>query len=370
MTDPARPFAPEIVTLFGGAGFVGNHVLGALLRRNYRVRVAVRRPHLAGNVRSFGFPGQVHPVQANLRFPDSVRRAVEGASVVINLVGILRERGAQTFEAVHAEGARTVAAAAAEVGARLVHMSALGADLASESAYARTKAQGEVAAREARPDVVIVRPSVVFGGNDGFFNRFAYLARMLPVVPVVGAQTRFQPVFAGDVARAVAKAVDGTVAPGVYELGGPEILTLRQVVEYVLRVTERRRAIVDLPFGLAGIKAGFLEFADMLTLGLLPDNLIFTRDQVALLRHDNVVSERAIAEGRTLEGLGIAPTALEAIVPSYLVRYRRRGQFETRRMAPESAAGGSVAAETSGRVETDAAAPGERPGGGRVLNPP
>ncbi len=327
MTDPARPF--ELVTVFGGSGFLGEYVVNALAKRGYRVRVAVRRPNAARTPEVFGMVGQVQAVQANLRYPESVRQAVRGADAVVNLVGILQRSGAQTFGAVQAEGARCVAEAAAAVGARLVHVSALGANLGSDSAYARSKAEGEAAVKTVRPDAIIVRPSLLFGPGDSFFNRFATLARMLPVLPLAGADTRFQPVYAADVAEAIARGVDGTAPVGrTYELGGPEIGTLRELVAYMLAVIERKRIVVALPQSVARLQATVMEAIDLVSLGLMPDEFKLTRDQVILLQRDNVVSDAAVAEGRTLEGLGIAPTAMEAIVPSYLVRFRKRGQFE------------------------------------------
>ena len=254
--------------------------------------------------------------------------------MVINLVGVLRQKGRQSFEAVHAEGARRVAGAAAAAGARLIHVSALGADPASRSAYARTKAEAEAAVRAAVPEAVILRPSVVFGPGDSFFNRFGSLARMLPVLPLAGAETRFQPVYVGDVAEAIARAVAGSVAGGrVYELGGPEVRTLRELVEYVLKVTERRRLVLALSPRFAGWQAVLTETLDLLSLGLMPNDFVLTRDQVALLERDNVVSDEAKAEGRTLEGIGIAPTAIEAIAPAYLTRFRKTGQFDIKREA-------------------------------------
>ena len=362
MTDPARPLTPQIVTVFGGSGFVGRAVVAALARRNFRVRVAVRRPNLAGNVQPFGFPGQIHPVQANLRFAPSVERAVVGAACVVNLVGVLRPSRKQSFEAVHAEGAGHVARAAAAAGARLVHVSALGADAGSPSAYARTKAEGEAAVCAAVADAVVFRPSVVFGPGDGFLNRFGSLARFLPVLPLAGAETRFQPVYVGDVAEAVARAVEGRVAGGrTYELGGPEVLTLRRIVEYVLAVTSRRRRILALSPRFAGWQAMATEILDLLTLGLMPDELVITRDQVALLQRDNVVSEAAKAEGRTLEGLGIVPTSVEAIAPAYLVRFRRTGQFDVKRDADfGSATPDDLAARSGG--PTSGFHPGEAAG--------
>jgi NADH dehydrogenase len=330
--DPSTRPQDQLVTIFGGSGFVGRHVVRALAKRGYRIRVAVRRPDLALFLQPLGWVGQIVAVQANLRYPDSIRRAVEGADVVINLVGILQESGPQRFSRLQAEGAGEIARAAAEVGARMVHMSALGADAASESVYASSKALGEAEVLTARPDAVIFRPSLQFGPGDGFFNRFATLATMLPVLPLVGGLTRFQPVFVGDVAEAVARAVDGKVEGGkVYELGGPEIGTLEHFVKYMLEVTMRHRIVADLPLPLARLQARVLEIVNTATLGLLPDYLKLTRDQVTLLQTDNVVSDAAKAEGRTFEGIGIVPTAAEAVVPGYLWTYRKHGQFATGR---------------------------------------
>jgi NADH dehydrogenase len=276
-------------------------------------------------------------VQANLRYPDSIRNAVSKADHVINLVGILQESGRQGFGAVHAEGAAAIAEAAAP-DATLVHVSALGADSNSESLYARSKAQGEAALFAARPDAIVFRPSVLFGPGDGLFNRFGSLARALPVLPLAGADTRFQPAYAGDVAEAIARAVDGLVQPGrVYELGGPEIRTLRELVQYVLEATDRRRLILPLPWPVARAQGSLMGLLDKLTFGLIPDELVITRDQVSLLERDNVVSEEAIRDGRTFAGLGIVPTAPEAIVPAYLVHYRKDGQFNLARSARPSA---------------------------------
>jgi NADH dehydrogenase len=328
-----RDRASTLVTVFGGSGFVGRHVVRTLAKRGYRVRVAVRRPNAAPYLQTSGGVGQVQTVQANLRYPNSVARALEGAEAVVNLVGILAEAGRQRFNEVHAEGPGVIAHAA-PAGIPFVHVSALGADLHSRSAYAHSKAVGEAELHTARRDAVILRPSVMFGQGDGLFNRFATLARALPVLPLAGADTRFQPVFVGDVAEAVARGIDGTVPGGrTYELGGPEILTLREIVEYVLKVTERKRLLVPLPFGIANAQASVLSLADMLTLGLMPAALKLTRDQVELLRSDNVVSEAAIAEGRTFEGLGIVPRTIEAIVPGYLGRFRKTGQFDIERAA-------------------------------------
>ncbi|BAL73348.1 oxidoreductase [Bradyrhizobium cosmicum] len=240
---------------------------------------------------------------------------------MINLVGILAEGGAQSFDAVQAKGAETVAKAAAAIGARMVHVSAIGADAESPSAYARAKAAGEQAVIAAVPSATIFRPSVVFGPEDQFTNRFAALARMSPVMPLIGGETKMQPVYVGDVATAIADAVDGKAKAGAtYELGGPEVLTMREIIEAILEITDRKPMLVPLPFGLARFKAAFLQFA--------PGMLKLTPDQVTLLQRDNVVSEAAKAAGLTLEGLGIAADSLEAIAPQYLWRFRPQGQFQ------------------------------------------
>jgi uncharacterized protein YbjT (DUF2867 family) len=329
----AQAPASQLVTVFGGSGFLGRHVVRALARRGYRVRAAVRRPDLAGFLQPLGVVGQVTAVQANLRYPDSVAAAVRGADAVINLVGIIKESGRQSFSSVQAQGARAVAQACAAQGlTRLVQISALGAAADSKSRYAGSKAEGEAAVLALVPQAVVLRPSIMFGPEDTFFNRFAALARMLPVLPLVGGETKFQPAFVGDVAEAIARAVDGKVAGGkVYELGGPEVKSFRALLDYVCEVTGRKRLFLPLPFPLARIQAQILEIADKLTLGLLPSEVLLTRDQVALLESDNVVSDAAEKEGRTLEGLGIVPTSIEAVVPSYLWRFRKSGQFDTAR---------------------------------------
>lgn len=328
---PLRP-QDQLVTIYGGSGFLGRHVVRALAKRGYRIRVAVRRPDLALFLQPLGQVNQIVAVQANLRYPDSVNRAAERADVLINLVGILQETGSQSFARLQVEGAETIARAAARQGARMIQVSAIGADPASPSLYARTKAEGEARVFAACPDAVVFRPSLLFGPGDGFFNRFAGLARALPVLPLAGGQSRFQPAFVGDVAEAIARAVDGTVPGGkVYELGGPEVGTLEHFVRYMLKTIQRKRVVVDLPLPAAKLQARLLEIADTLTFGLLPDTLKLTRDQVVLLQSDNVVSETAKAEGRTFEGLGITPTAAEAVVPSYLWTYRKAGQFATDR---------------------------------------
>jgi uncharacterized protein YbjT (DUF2867 family) len=317
----ARDETETLITVFGGSGFLGTHVVRTLARAGYRIRVAVRRPELAGHLQPLGRVGQIHAVQANIRHEGSVAAALRDASVAINLVGILFERGRQSFSAVQAQGAGAVARVAAATHARLVHVSALGAGAHSASLYARSKAQGEDAAFAACPDAVVFRPSVVFGPEDDFLNRFASIARLSPVLPLIGGgHTRFQPVFAGDVAEAVLAAVRGNARPGtIYELGGPDVQTFRELMEMMLWVIGRKRLLVPVPFGIANLIAAPTEF--------LPKPML-TRDQVKLLRTDTVVSEAAMAEGRTLQGLGLQPRAMEAIVPSYLWRFRRAGQFE------------------------------------------
>jgi uncharacterized protein YbjT (DUF2867 family) len=311
-----------LVTVFGGSGFLGRNVVRALAKRDFRIRVAVRRPELAGHLQPLGRVGQIHAVQANVRYPASVEAAMRDSHVAINLVGILAAGGAQSFDAVQAKGAETVAKAAAAVGARMVHVSAIGADANSLSAYARSKAAGEQAVLAAVPSATILRPSVVFGPEDQFTNRFAALARMSPALPLIGGgATRMQPIYVGDVAAAVAEVVDGKAKQGAtYELGGPEVLTMREIMEAICAITDRNRMLVPLPFGLARLNAFFLQFA--------PGMLKLTPDQVELLKSDNVVSDAAKASGLTLEALGIAPDSMEAIAPQYLWRFRAAGQFQ------------------------------------------
>jgi uncharacterized protein YbjT (DUF2867 family) len=328
-----RVGAGRLVTVFGGSGFVGRHVVRALARDGWRVRVACRRPDLAFFLQPLGGPGQVMPVQANLREPASVAAALRGADAAVNLVGILAEGGKQKFAAIHAEGARAVAQAVKAAGiSDFVHISAIGADAGSASAYARTKAQGEAAVLEAVPEAVILRPSVIFGPEDDFFNRFGTMSRYFPIVPIVGAKTKFQPVYVGDVARAVALALAGGATKGAtYELGGPEVKTFEQLVDYVLAVAERDRRVAKLSFVTGKLVAAITRFFAILSLGLFPKLLTMTGDQVELLKHDNVVSEDAKARGRTLEGLGIDPTSIEVEAPSYLYRYRKTGQYQEQR---------------------------------------
>lgn len=313
--------ANALVTIFGGAGFVGTQIAQVLARKGYRIRVAVRRPDLAGHVKTLGAVGQVVPVQANVRNPESVARAVQGAQMVINLVGIGHERGRQRFRAVHAVGARNVAEAAKAAGAgRLVHMSLLGADTQSPSALVRSRALGEAEVLKAFPEAVIIRPSIIFGPGDGFFNLMGTLARLFPVLPLIGGNTRFQPVYVGDVAEAFAAAAEGKVKGGrVYELGGPEVLTHRELMQRILGETMRHNPLLPVSAGVAKLMA--------LPLSILPRPLI-TADQVDQLQADNIVSAEAIREKRTFAAFGIEPVPMDAILPSYMWRFRKHGQFD------------------------------------------
>ena len=311
-----------LVTVFGGSGFVGSQIVRQLARRGQRVRVAVRRPGLAYRLRLLGDVGQIEIVQANIRDEESVTRALHGAQAGVFSVGVLWQHGRQTFEALQAEGAERVAKAAAAAGiARFVHVSAIGADAASPSAYARTKAAGEAAVRQALPDAVIVRPSVVFGPEDDFFNRFGAMAARAPLLPLIGGgKTRLQPVFVADVAAAVATALEDSTAAGqTFELGGPAVYSFEDLMQLVLQVTGRKRALVALPIGLANVLG---SVGDMIgSLGLIAPPI--TSDQVKLLEVDNVVAPGA----RGLADLGVTPTAVEAIIPTYLYRFRKGGQY-------------------------------------------
>jgi uncharacterized protein YbjT (DUF2867 family) len=326
--------ANRLATVFGGSGFLGRHIVRALIHDGWRIRAAVRRPDLAAFLQPIGGVGQIQPVQANLRFPESIAAAIEGATAVINATGIKAQSGAQTYQAVHVEGARalTKAVLAARIPA-YVHISGIGADSTSASPYIASKGLGEQATRETFPDAVIMRPSIVFGPEDDFFNRFGALACRLPVLPLLGGgRTRLQPVYVGDVGQAVAAALSGLAKPGeTYELGGPRIMTLREAAELTLRSIDRRRLLIGLPLGPSRWIAALTELASKATFGLFPKLLTTTRDQVDLLASDNVVSAEAEAEGRTLSALGVQPQAVEAMIPSYLTRFRRTGQYEVLR---------------------------------------
>lgn len=310
-----------LVTVFGGSGFIGRHVVRALARSGRRVRVVVRNPHVSGALRLAGDPGQIDLRSGNLRNADSVAAAMEGAEACVNLVGLLQQAGAQSFQAVQAEGPRVLAEAAAAHGVRrFVQISAIGADADSASEYARTKAAGEEAVRSAIPMAVILRPSIVFGPEDAFFNRFAQMAVMSPALPLIGADTRFQPVYVGDVARAVVAALTEERALGqTYELGGPGVHSFRELMEMVLRITGRRRFLAPIPL----FAARPLGQAFDLVRKVLPVPAPVTADQVTLLATDNVAS----GDYPGLTELGVTPTSLESILPTYLWRFRKGGQF-------------------------------------------
>lgn len=313
-----------LAVVLGGSGFVGRYAVRALARQGWRVRVGVRRPDLAGHLQPMGAVGQIHAVQANLRYPESVQAAVQGADVVINAVGVLTSGGKQTFDAVHVAGAKAIAEAARAAGAkRLIHVSAIGADAKSTARYARSKAAGEAAVLAAFPEAIILRPSIVFGPEDEFFNRFAAMARMSPLLPLIGGgRTRFQPVFVGDLAEAIANVAAGKGKPGtVYEIGGPEVMSFRALLDQTQEWSGRSRGYLRLPFWLAKLQA-------LLTWPLPNALRPVTVDQVRMLQRDNVVSDAAKAEGRTLADLDIAPsTPIGVVVPTYLERFKPKGQF-------------------------------------------
>lgn len=312
---------PGLVTVFGGSGFVGSQAVRALAKAGWRVRVAVKTPGRAGDLRLLGDVGQVLPVRCDVTNPEDVAAALKGASAAVNFVGVLYEAGKQTFEALHVEAARTIAETCAAQGVgRLVQVSAIGADAGSASDYARTKGEGEAAVRAAFPSAVILRPSIVFGPEDQFLNKFASMATMAPALPLIGGgETKFQPVYVGDVAEAVAQAVHRDDAAGrTFELGGPAVWSFKDILEYILRETGRDRMLAPLPFFAARLIGGLAQLSTVI--GVAP---VLTKDQVTLLESDNVVAEGA--EG--LSALGVQPTGLEAIAPSYLWRYRVGGQF-------------------------------------------
>ncbi|MEO0327134.1 MAG: complex I NDUFA9 subunit family protein [Pseudomonadota bacterium] len=311
---------PKLITIFGGSGFVGRHLVRVLAERGYRVRVAVRRPDLAGFLKPLGNVGQIQLVQANLRYRSSVDAAVRGSDVVVNLVGILQESGRQKFEAVQEFGARAVAEATRKEGARLIHISAIGADVDSASGYGNTKGKGEAAALDTLKSTIVIRPSIIFGPEDDFFNRFGAMSRFSPFLPLIGGgKTKFQPVYVGDVAEAIANGVDGNLKTGkTYELGGPEVVTFRECLERLLQEVGRKRILLNLPW--------FAASAMGKLVGWLPGAPI-TADQVEMLKTDNVVSDAALGSNFTLQGMGIEPTPMASILPSYLVQYRPQGQF-------------------------------------------
>ncbi|QYK42070.1 MAG: complex I NDUFA9 subunit family protein [Paracoccaceae bacterium] len=311
----------KLVTIYGGSGFVGRYIARRMAQAGWRVRVAVRRPNEAIFVRPYGTPGQVEPVFCNIRDDASVRAVARGADAVVNCVGILNALGKQGFDAVQAEGAGRIARIAAEEGvAHLVHVSAIAGH--PDSAYTRSKAAGEAAVLAAYPAAVILRPSVIFGTEDQFFNRFAAMSRLGPILPVVGAGTRFQPVHVDDVAKAAVMGAMGQAAPGIYELGGPETASFRELMAKMLTVVMRRRLVLNIPFFAARIMAWAFDMLQAVTLGLF-ENTLLTRDQVMNLSRDSVVAPDA----RGFADLGIRPVAMDAVLSEYLWRYRPSGQY-------------------------------------------
>lgn len=313
----------KLVTIFGGSGFVGRYIARRMAKEGWRVRVAVRRPDEAGFVRPYGAVGQVEPIFCNIRDDASVRQVLGGADAVVNCVGILNAYGKNKFDAVQAEGASRIARLSSEAGiTRMVHISAIGADADSASDYARTKAIGEAGVLVYQPDAVILRPSVVFGSEDEFFNRFASMSRLGPILPVVGADTKFQPVYVDNVAEAAVMGVLGTAKPGVYELGGPDVKSFGDLMSEMLKVIRRRRLVLNIPFPIASLMGSVFDVLQSLSFGLF-ENKMITKDQVANLKSDNVVSEGA----RGLADLGISPVSLGAVLPDYLWPFRPTGQY-------------------------------------------
>lgn len=313
----------KLVTIYGGSGFVGRYIARRMAKEGWRVRVAVRRPNEAMFVKPYGVVGQVEPVLCNIRDDASVAEAMQGADAVVNCVGILAETGKNSFDAVQADGAERIArsAKAADV-ATMVHISAIGADQNADSEYSRTKAEGEAGVLRHMPNAVILRPSVIFGAEDQFFNRFAGMSRMGPILPIVGAGTRFQPVYVDDVARAAVLGVTGAAASGIYELGGSDVSTLSALVRQMLAVIRRRKLVLNIPFWLATVMGFGFDMVQKISLGLVPAQI--TRDQVRNLRHDNVVAPDA----RGFAELGLTPTALDVVLPDYLWRFRPSGQYD------------------------------------------
>ncbi|MBD3677612.1 MAG: complex I NDUFA9 subunit family protein [Rhodobacteraceae bacterium] len=312
----------KLVTIYGGSGFVGRYIAWHMAREGWRVRVACRRPNEALFVRPYGAVGQVEPIFCNIRDDASVREVMRGAEAVVNCVGTFDAAGANNFDAVQDRGAERIARIAAEEGvSNMVHISAIGADVNGASEYARSKGRGEAAVLAHMPGAMILRPSVVFGPEDQFFNRFASMARFGPILPVVGAETRFQPVYVDDVARAAVKGLLGEAAPGIYELGGPDVKTFRALMQQMLGVIGRRRMVVNMPFWKATAMANIFWFIQTMTAGLVKPPI--TPDQVISLRQDNVVSGSTM----TFDDLGMTPTAISAVLPDYLWRFRPSGQY-------------------------------------------
>lgn len=316
---------PGLVTVFGGSGFLGRYVIRALVAKGWRVRAAVRNPHTAHELKVIGGVGQVQLMQANLRFPNSVVNAVQGSDAVINLVGVLFEAGRQSFEKLHVDGAETIGAACLAAGiTNVAHVSAIGADVDSDSDYARTKGEGEAALRDQVPTADILRPSIVFGTEDEFFNRFAGMAAFAPALPLIGGgNTKFQPVFVEDVAQAVALSVTRGSKGETYELGGPRTYTFKELLQFTLDCIDKKRLLLPVPW----FAANMMGFGGELS-GALPFVTPFlTRDQVTNLKTDNVVAEDA----KTFDAFNIRPETIESIVPTYLAKYRKYGEFHEKR---------------------------------------
>lgn len=313
----------KLVTIYGGSGFLGRSIVQRMAKAGWRVRVAVRRPNEAMQITTCGAVGQVELVLCNVRDDVSVRSVMQSADAVINCVGTFDRKGRNNFNAVQNEGAKRIARIAADEGvSRLVHISAIGADADSDCQYSKTKALGEEGIQTHFPGAVILRPSVLFGPEDSFFNRFAGMSRFGLVLPIVGANTKFQPVYVDDVAQAAAMAAEGRATAGIYELGGPDVRTFRELMQLMLGIVRRRRMILNIPFWIAGIMAGVMEFLQFISFGIIPAQI--TRDQVKSLRVDNVVREGA----RGFDDLGITPVSAEAVLPDYLWRFRPAGQYE------------------------------------------
>lgn len=317
--------AAKLVTIYGGSGFLGRQIAKVLAAQGWRVRVAVRRPNEAGIVRTYGAPGQIEPVLCNVRDDRSVAACMTDADAVVNCVGILVHEGKNTFEAVHETAAGRVARISAERGvARFVHISALGADIRSDSHYAASKGRGEAAVLAARPDAMILRPSIIFGSDDKFYNRIASTSRLGPLMMLPGADAQLQPVHVIDVANAAAKGATGEAAPGIYELGGPDVMTMRELAGQVLTAIDRRKLVLGMPRWMSGLMATALDGVQFCTGGLLT-NRVLTRDQLRSLKHPNVVTGKT----KTFADLDIQPTAASAVIEEYLWRFRPSGQYES-----------------------------------------
>lgn len=313
----------KLVTIYGGSGFVGRYIARRMAKEGWRVRVAVRRPNEAMHVKPYGAVGQVEPILCNIRDEASVALAMQGADAVVNCVGVLNDLGKNGFDEVQAEGAERVARIAAEQGvARMVQISAIGAGADSASDYARSKAAGEAGVLKHMPDAMILRPSIIFGTEDQFFNRFAGMTRFGPFLPIVGASSKFQPVYVDDVAQAAVKGVLGEAPGGIYELGGPDVASFRELMQIMLDVIHRRRTIIGVPFLAARIMAGVLDILKFVSFQLFPNNIL-TRDQLKNLRNDNVVSEGA----KGFADLDIEPASMESVLPDYLWKFRPSGQY-------------------------------------------